>query len=232
MADGIEIHPNTGAIPPVNTNNEVQQAPANQGSTSAVSTFASALRASLPSSNDVDATATDKFAVCANCGSPATRRCLGCISDADEQGNADEPSTYYCDKNCQSENWKIHQPQCKLAVDRRQLFRLGRLVQWAFYRSIKAMWYDRILEVKRTRDTEADDGAQLQLWRCKKHDLSNFPAFAEGSFSNVYGEKLEEYDKQAVLATSACTGAIVCGLMRQLVEGESQYCLMMSYDHR
>ena len=103
---------------------------------------------------------------------------------------------------------------------------------WAFYRSIKATWYDRILEVKRTRDTEADDGAQLELWRCKKHDLSDFPALAEGSFSNVYGEKLEEYDKQAVLAISACTGAIVCALMGSLVNRESQYCLMVSREHR
>jgi hypothetical protein len=220
---------------------------ADENARDARSTFASAMMASLPSSDDTNATVvTDPAQAtptkdvppapaneCAKCGNrPAKKRCTGCSGNADEQDNTDEPPTYYCSKKCQRGHWKIHQIRCISAMDRRRLFRLGRLVQWAFYRSIKAMWYDRILEVKRTRDTESDDGAQLELWRCKKHDLSDFPAFAEGSFSNVYGEKLEEYDKQAVLATSACTGAIVCTFMGQLVEGESQYCLTVSNDHR
>lgn len=175
------------------------------------------------SSSDVDAAvATDPAqadtsignrTLCANCGNPAKRRCLGCISDADEQGKADEPPTYYCKKGCQEKHWETHKLQCQLAVDCRRLFRIGRLVQWAFYQSVRTMWYDRILEVKRTRDTEALDGAQLELWRCKKHDLSDFPRFSEGSFSNVYGEKLDEHDKQAVLATSAGTGTSVCALV-------------------
>lgn len=176
------------------------------------------------------ATTTDNGTVCANCGNPAKRRCLGCISDFDERGNADEPPTCYCDKICRKKHWKTHKPQCQLAVDRRQLFRIGRLVQWAFYKSVRTMWYDRILEVKRTRDTGALDGAQLELWRCKKHDLSDFPKFSEGSFSNVYGEKLEEYDKQAVLATSACTGTSICALVWPLVNGKSQSCLIVSQD--
>jgi hypothetical protein len=65
------------------------------------------------------------------------------------------------------------------------------------------MWYDHIMQVVKTRDTEVIDGAQLELWRRKRHDRSDFSVFVDAKFNNIYDEKLEERDKQAVLATSA-----------------------------
>lgn len=166
--------------------------PASENASDAVSTFTPAMMASSPSSNGPNtAVATDPTQaapvvnvplvpaahVCANCGNRlAMNRCRGCTADTDEQGNAIEPPTYYCNVDCQRNHWKTHQPQCKLAVDRRQLFRIGRLIQWAFYKSVTTMWYDQILEVKKTGDTEGNDGAQLGLWRCKEHDKSDFSA--------------------------------------------------------
>lgn len=148
---------------------------------------------------------------CANCGNSTAQRCGGCAEGTDDHGNASP--TYYCSAECQSDHWKLgHKLQCRLAIDRRQLFKIGSLVQWAFYASSKAIWYDGIAEVKKIKHTEGDDGAELLLERYKKHDGVNFPAFPKDVFQ-------EERDEQAVLATSASNGAIVCLLLDDLVQG-------------
>jgi hypothetical protein len=133
----------------------------------------------------------DSGQACANCGRFAKRRCTGCIRGDNDQDSIGPPATYYCSKACQRDHWETtHKIQCRLAIDRRQLFRLGSLVQWAFYAATKAMWYDHIMQVMRTRDTEVLDGAQLELWRRKRHDRTDFSIFVEGKFNNIYGEKL------------------------------------------
>ena len=77
---------------------------------------------------------------CANCGNPTRRRCTGCIRDDDDQASIGPPSTYYCSEIGQRGHWgTTHKIQCRRAIDRRQLFRLARLVQWAFYAGTKAM---------------------------------------------------------------------------------------------
>lgn len=89
-------------------------------------------------------------------------------------------------------------------------------MQWAFYASTKAMWSDGITDVEKVEDT---DGAQLGVKRYLKHDLLDFPSFPESGFSG-YGGGLEEGDEQAVLAACARHGAIVCGLLDELVKGQ------------
>jgi hypothetical protein len=152
---------------------------------------------------------------CANCSNLAKQRCTGCVGGIDDYDGNESPPTYYCGKDCQREHWKTHQTDCKLASDRKQLFRLARLVQWAFYASTKAMWSDGILDVEKVEEV---DGVQLRVKRYLKHDLLDFPSFPESGFAG-YGGMLEEGDEQAMLATSARTGAIVCGLLDELVKG-------------
>jgi hypothetical protein len=217
--------------------------PAKENAPNAVSTIASRMVTTLPSHNDRnrvvsinDAQAAPTANVsldpshdCANCGNIAKQRCTGCIRDVNDQSNDGPPTTYYCSGDCQGDHWKTtHKTQCALAIDRRQLFRIGRLVQWVFYACTKAMWYVHIMQVVKTRDTEVIDGAQLELWRRKRHDRSDFPVFMDAKFNNIYDEKLEERDKQAVLATSARTGPIVRRFLNELVKGE--LCLVLLCD--
>lgn len=204
--------------------------PANDNTPDAESAFASAMMASSDSNV---AAATDRtYAAlaaddppasdreCANCGSLATLRCTGCDHGVERDGTKSSP-TYYCSKDSQCDHWaKAHHHECNLAIDRRQLFRIGRLVQWAFYASTKAMWSDGIVDIEKTEDTE---GVQLRVQRhhYQKHDLPDFPSFPEsGSNFKAYAGVLEEGDEQAILATSACNGDIVCGLLDELVKGQ------------
>jgi hypothetical protein len=132
-----------------------------------VSAFASAMMSSQPSSDEpkvvaaidptYSATAADVLPAsdheCANCGNLANKRCTGCDRGVEINGDKSSP-TYYCSKDCQRDHRKTHEFHCKLAIDRSQLFRIGRLVQWAFYESIKAMWSDGILDVEKVEDTD------------------------------------------------------------------------------
>jgi hypothetical protein len=148
---------------------------------------------------------------CAHCGKPAGHRCARCAEGVDEHGNAS--STYYCGAKCQTLDWKqTHQSQCGLAIDRRQLFRIGSLVQWAFYECSRVLWYDGITEVKKLEPMNQSDNAELLLQRYKKHDSLDFPTFPKKLFE-------EERDEQAVIAISASNGSIVCALLYELLKG-------------
>lgn len=216
MADENAIPPTTCAsASPTNANANIP---------AAVSTSLSATMANTSSGSDLNPVATTgpdpatPTNNCANCGSHASQCCPRCAEGLDANGNLS--TTYYCGQDCQREHWtKTHETQCKLAVDRRQLFRIGRLVQWAFYASTKAMWYDQILDINKIEHVNGDDGAQLHLWRSKKHDAQDFPMFPTREIAG-YGGVLGEHDEQAVLATSISTGAIVCEMLDELVKGE------------
>jgi hypothetical protein len=146
---------------------------------------------------------------CAHCSKPARQRCAGCAEGVDEHGNTSP--TYYCGSECQGNHWnQTHRLQCRLLIDRRQLFQIGSLVQWAFYESNKAFWYDGIAQVKKLELANESDNAELLLQRYKKHDGPDFPTFPKELFQ-------EERDEQAVLATSASASTIVCGLMEGLL---------------
>lgn len=150
----------------------------------------------------------------ANCGSLATQRCTGCDHGVENDGTKFSP-TYYCGKDCQRDHWRTHELGCKLATDRRQLFRIGRLVQWASYASTKAMWSDGVVDVEKVENT---NGVQLRVHCYQKHDLADFPSFPKSAFTG-YGGMLEEADEQAVLAALASNGDVVCGLLDELIKG-------------
>jgi hypothetical protein len=157
---------------------------------------------------------------CAHCSKPARQRCAGCAEGVDEHGNTS--ATYYCGSECQGNHWnQTHRLQCRLLIDRRQLFRIGSLVQWAFYESNKAFWYDGIAQVKKLELANESDNAELLLQRYKKHDGPDFPTFPKELFQ-------EERDEQAVLTTSASASTIVCGLMEGLLR--SMYCSTEPFD--
>jgi hypothetical protein len=194
-----------------------------------VSAFASAMMSSQPSSDEpkvvaaidptYSATAADVLPAsdheCANCGNLANKRCTGCDRGVEINGDKSSP-TYYCSKDCQRDHRKTHEFHCKLAIDRSQLFRIGRLVQWAFYESIKAMWSDGILDVEKVEDT---DRVELRVQRCQKHDLPDFPSFPESGFTGYGGGVLEEGDEKAVLAASARNPHVVCWFLDELMKG-------------
>lgn len=65
--------------------------------------------------------------------------------------------------------------------------------------------------------------------RCyKKHNGPDFPAFPSGPITGYGGGSLEERDEQSLLAASASNGAVVCGLLDDLLTGE--YPLTVMYD--
>jgi hypothetical protein len=125
--------------------------------------------------------------------------------------------TFYCSKECQRQHWAVHRPECRLSVDRRELYRIGFLLQWAFYAGRKAMWHEDVGRVKRIEHASEDNKAKLLVWRDKSKDYSRhmFPAFPDSLFD-------EERDKQAILAHEAPGVPMVTGMLIELLKGT--YC--------
>jgi hypothetical protein len=153
---------------------------------------------------------------CAKCVARATQLCGRRAEGVDHDG--DPSPTWYCSRECQADHRDSHKIQCKLAIDRRQLFQIGALVQHAFYASTKVLWYDEILEVRKI-DPFEDDSAQVYLCRRNVRDGPDFPVFPVGALT-ANGGTLEERDEQAVLAASVSIGNVVSGLLKKLVEGK------------
>lgn len=75
------------------------------------------------------------------------------------------------------------------------------------------------VKVRAKKRVAWEDGVEVHLWRYKKHDSPDFPAFPTGHLPG-YGGVLEERDEQSALAASASNAAIVCGLLSDLTRGE------------
>lgn len=164
-----------------------------------------------PVAGDIDGTTTD---LCANCGGPGSSLCTGCADGIDMHG--DISTTLYCSNDCQREHWAAaHKAQCRLSIDRRQLYRIGALLQWAFYGARKTVWYD---EITRVEQDGQDDDAKLLVWHAQKQDPSRFSAFPHEVLD-------DERDKRAVLAGMAAGTpgvAMVSGLLLELLKGTCQ----------
>jgi hypothetical protein len=152
MAKKSQVPSSTPAIPPAINNNEdlpprkpasLSGTTANPSSAGGVSVTATGSTPDAPKAT-INATPSHH---CANCGAHTTVCCSGCGEGLD--GNGDPSSTYYCSGTCQIAHWKTHKDQCKLSIDRRQLYRIGSLVRHAFYVGTKTMWYDEIVEVRK-----------------------------------------------------------------------------------
>jgi hypothetical protein len=149
---------------------------------------------------------------CAVCKGTAALLCPNCATGLDAHGQ--ESKTYYCSKACQTKDWAAgHKLECKVAVDRRQLFRIGSLVQEAFYQSSKDIRFHGISKVKKTEHLETEDGPRLLVWRGERQDSIDFPAFPDDLID-------EERDERAMLASATSAVNTMSSLVDDLVKGE------------
>lgn len=160
MADAGKGPPSTSAMLPATITDDAPPTRSHtslSGTTATSSPVGDASAGATGSAHETSKTATNirKHHECANCGERATDRCGGCAEGLD--GNGEPPSTYYCSQTCLKGHRETHKGICKLAIDRRQLFRIGALVQCAFYTGTKAMWYDEILELRKLTPAVEDD---------------------------------------------------------------------------
>jgi hypothetical protein len=152
---------------------------------------------------------------CAVCKSTAALLCPNCATGRDARGQ--ECKTYYCSKACQTKDWAAHHKlECKVAVDRRQLFRIGSLVQEAFYQSSKDIWFHGISKVEKNEHLETEDGPRLLVWRGERQDGIDFPAFPDDLID-------EERDERAMLASATSAVNTISSLVDDLVEGEFSF---------
>jgi hypothetical protein len=150
---------------------------------------------------------------CAVCKGPAALLCPKCASGLDAHGQARK--VYYCSRPCQAKDWDAgHKLECKVAIDRRQLFRIGSLVQGAFYQCSKAIWFQEISKVDKIEHPKTDTDPRLLVWPGEKQEGVDFPGFPDDLFE-------EERDERAILATSTSAVIIMSILMHDLVKGKS-----------
>lgn len=152
---------------------------------------------------------------CAHCAGPANHRCKHCIDGVDVYGKASP--TFYCSATCQHNHWPTHHIECRLSVDRGQLYRIGSLLQWAFYGGRKVTWR---ADIERVKNIEGSSGPKLVVWCNRNQDPAHFAGFPEATFD-------DERDKQAVLAYAAPGLTIVVTLLVFLLEG--MCCLVLLF---
>jgi hypothetical protein len=139
--------------------------------------------------------------------------CPNCATGLDARGQ--ERKTYYCSKTCQAKDWDAgHKLGCKVAIDRRQLFRIGSLVQEVFYQSSKAVWFHGVSKVNKIEHVEKDSDPRLLVWPGERRDGVDFPAFPDDLFE-------EERDERAMLASATSAVTIMSSLVEDLVNGKS-----------
>ena len=150
---------------------------------------------------------------CAVCKEGAALLCPNCATALDAYGQARK--VYYCSKVCQTKDWDAgHKLECKVAVDRRQLFRISSLVQEACYKSSRAIWFQEVSKIKRIEHPETDNDPRLLVWPGEKEDGVDFPAFPDDLLE-------EERDERAMLAGTISAVIIMSSLVEDLVKGKS-----------
>jgi hypothetical protein len=150
---------------------------------------------------------------CAICAGPANHRCGRCVEGVDMNGK--KSPTYYCGQECQREHWDAHKIECGSSIDRNQLYRIGSILQWAFYRGREVTWHQSVQRVMKIDHTGGNNDPKMLVWCSKDQRGAHFAKFHEELFS-------EEREKQAVLAHEA-PGALVVSILMMLL-GEGLYC--------
>jgi hypothetical protein len=147
---------------------------------------------------------------CANCTKPASHRCSGCVEGRENREK--ERQISYCSKECQRAHWAAgHKLECKVAMERCQLFRIGAMMQWTFHRGrehgIKNVFYED--------EGETGEGGH-------KHLVVQLDASDEGNFTRFPAELFpKEREKQAVLVDGAGKSAVAstAELLATLIKG-------------
>lgn len=175
MIDESKVLPSTIAMPAATRTNEIlptwtpnplSGTTATSSSTGDIDLAANASTVEPSTAQTTEAAAKAKSQrQCANCDANATKHCNACVEGLDSNGDS-SPPPFYCSAKCQQKHWNsTHQIQYKLAIDRRQLYRIGALIQHAFYAGTKAMWYDDILEVNKiipVVENSSVDGREIE----------------------------------------------------------------------
>lgn len=135
---------------------------------------------------------------CANCAKPALHLCPRCADGLNIHGQ--ERKVYYDGKDCQTAHWAAgHEVECKVARDRRQLHRVSSLLQWAFYGTREAAWYD---EVKAVEREDGEDPTKLLVRLGKNDNSARFSTFPSKLFPQVH-------EKRAALVHGAAQSSVV-----------------------
>ena len=149
---------------------------------------------------------------CAVCKEAADSFCPNCATGVDVHGIT--RTIYYCGKACQTTDWAAgHKLECKVAIHRRQLFRIGSIVQEAFYQSSKAIWFHDVTRVKNIEHVERGDDPGLLVWRGNGQGGFEFPAFPMDLVT-------EERDERAMLASTISAVVIMDSLVGDFIRGE------------
>jgi len=150
---------------------------------------------------------------CAVCKDTAALLCPNCATGLDVHGQ--ERKTYYCSKVCQAKDWDAgHKLECKVAIDRRQLFRIGSLVQEAFYQSSKDIWFHSVGKFKKIEQPETEDGPRLLVWLSERSDGPDFPSFPDDLVK-------DKRDERAMLASATSAVITMSAFVADLVKGKS-----------
>lgn len=145
---------------------------------------------------------------CAHCRKDAILVCNGCHQARDAFGN-EVAKTWYCSPNCQIQDWRKHKAACRLAQDRRSIYRAGRTAQLAFYRYLEQFFDLGIAHVEKKGD-------DIYLYEGLYDDFDKLP-FSWSFFTN-------EEDKLSALTYLTCGNAlgIVHILMEVMIPGEHE----------
>lgn len=139
---------------------------------------------------------------CSHCGKDAAGSCKGCKEDPGADG--DPFKTYYCNPACQKADWATHKSHCLRVQGRKDLYRLGDLIQQIYY-TFKENAYDVLI-----RKLEVENG------KLRVH-LSPFSEEVPGQkcypglpclvpFPNNMVDNLE--DKLGLLVLMACNDSL------------------------
>lgn len=140
---------------------------------------------------------------CNHCKEVAKTFCKGCENDPVAEGK--DTKTWYCGANCQKANWELHKPTCRGIQARKDVYRIGHLLQHVFY-TFRETVFDGLIDKIEEKDGKLEiqfiTDEKSKFKACYKNLPCTFP-FPTEKFKDL---KLE--DKFGVLTHLACDDAV------------------------
>lgn len=137
------------------------------------------------------------------CSKPKAHKCSVCSKDASLicKGCKDTPNcangltaVYYCNAACQSSAWANHKVDCKIAKDRRALYRAGDIAQELWFTFQKNTWMWSVDRLKK-------DGNNWQVFDGQCSGKSIVVPFPTSVFP-------EANDQKSIMSYNSCNAAI------------------------